>query len=349
MTEEREVVAQIRDRGYASSHAVTRELTDPLEMRRIMASQRTGKGGSRTASFGAANVLDFGVHSSGLPSVLASNSPIATFFYTLSRADRINLYRYFGRHDPFVTRAIELHSELPLSRMSIGPPKGPNHRQNREINRIYEHMVDRLSLFSLLLDVARELFLVGDVYLWHEWDEQTLEWKDIYVLPAEYLHSVLHPFNRRKELIFFARPLVDTTAIRRMTDRDLYLVAEHDIERLYQTIGAELPPELKQALQYGEAVNMNTDWRKGSYVVHLSRNRPPNEEYGQSMVERCLETLIRLENLKNAQIQSAVETCSPSTWYGLRVLVTDNSTNSVLRSIWHCWKMPTIRLSQTSK
>ena len=122
---------------------------------------------------------------------------------------------------------------------------------------------------------------------------------------------MLHPFNRRREIIFFARPLVDTAAVRRMTDRDLYLVADAEIEKLYEDLGDEVPEELKDALNYGEAVPLNTNPRKGSYVVHLSRNRPPNEEYGQSIVERCLETLLRLENLKNAQLQISSRNMNP--------------------------------------
>lgn len=293
-------VSGISDR---SSMAVARQLT---------VSARMASGGSRSASTGAGGVLDFGgPGGSSLPSVLATGSALSTFQYTLSRADRLALFRYFCRTDPFVGRAIELHSELPMSRLTVGPPKGPSPKQNREINRIYEGMCERLDLLTFLLEFAREYWLAGDVFIWHEWDEELLEWSDIYILPVEYCHAILHPFNRKRELVFFARPLVDTAAIRRITDRDLYLVADAEIERLYEALGAEVPEELKEALNYGEAVPLNTNWRKGSYCAHIPRNRPPNEEYGQSMVERCLETLLRLENLKNAQLQISSRNMNP--------------------------------------
>jgi hypothetical protein len=266
------------------------------------------KMGGRTAS----SVLDFGGPSgSSLPSILATSSPLSTFQYQLSRADRLALYRYFQRTDPFVGRAIELHSELPMSRLSIGPPKGPNLRQNKLINRIYENMTERLGIMPFLLEVSREYWSAGDIYIWHEWDDEILEWKDVYILPCEYCHSVLHPFNRKREIIFFARPLVDTAAIRRMTDRDLYLVADAEIERLYEDLGDDVPPELRDALNYGEAVPLNTNPAKGSYVLHISRNRAPNEEYGSSVIERCLETLFRLENLKNAQMNISSRNMTP--------------------------------------
>jgi hypothetical protein len=287
-------------RGVNAAAAVARELT---------VSARVAASAGRQASAG---VMDFGGSGgSSLPSVMATGSPLSTFQYTLSRADRLALFRYFSKTDPFVGRALELHSELPMSRLTIGPPKGPSPAQNREINRIYESMSERLDLLTFLLEFAREYWLTGDLYIWHEWDDEILEWSDVYILPVEFCHSVLHPFNRKQEIIFFARPLVDTASIRRITDRDLYLVADAEIERLYESLGDDVPEELKDALNYGEAVPLNTNWRKGSFCTHIARNRSPNEEYGTSIVERCLETLLRLENLKNAQLQISSRNMNP--------------------------------------
>jgi intein/homing endonuclease len=144
----------------------------------------------------------------------------------------------------------------------------------------------------------------GDVYVWMHWNEEIFEWDDVYVLPVEYLHSIIHPFNRKKEIIFFAKPLVDTAAIRRLTDRDLYMVADTDVERLYEALGDSVPEELKEALNYGEAVPLNTNWRRGSYCVHLHRNRPPNEEYGE-----CLSASTRVLSERGyLKIQDMVET-----------------------------------------
>jgi intein/homing endonuclease len=151
----------------------------------------------------------------------------------------------------------------------------------------------------------------GDVYVWCHWNEELLTIDECYVLPVEYMHSIIHPFNRKKEIVFFAKPLVDTAAIRRITDRDLYLVADTDIERLYESLGDSIPEELKEALNYGEAVPLNTNWRRGSFCIHLSRDRPPNEEYGIALIERNMDTLLRLENLKNANFQISSRNMAP--------------------------------------
>lgn len=298
----RVVMGTISETPLGSAMAIARTVTASG----IAAARAVASG--RTASAGSSGIMSMGMggvpSGAALPSVLATGSPLSVFQYTLSRADRLALYRYFSRTDPFVGRAIELHSELPLSRLSIGPPKGPSSRQNRQINRIYENMIERLGLLEFFLEIAREYWLVGDVYIWHEWNDEIKEWEEVYILPCEYCHSILHPFLRRKELIIFARPLVDTASIRRMTDRDLYMVAgDPDIQELLEEVDEDLPDGLKTLLDYGEGHPLNTDPSKGSFVYHLSRNRPPNEAYGMGIVERCLEALLRLENLKNAELQ----------------------------------------------
>jgi hypothetical protein len=185
----------------------------------------TARIASRRQAAGVASVLDFGGPSgSAIPGILATNSPVAAFLYTISRADKLSLFRYWARHDAMVGRAIELHSELPMSRITIGPPKGPSPRQNRQITRIYESMSERLDVLGLLLEVSREYWLAGDVYCWCNWSNKLQTWDDCYVLPVEFCHSLMHPFNRKKEIIFFAKPLVDTAAVRRITDRDMYMV-----------------------------------------------------------------------------------------------------------------------------
>jgi hypothetical protein len=267
--------------------------------------------GTRVAN-GSGNTLGMGATGAGIPAVLATGSPLAVFKSVLTRADKMSLFRYFNANDPFVGRAIELHSELPMSRVTITPPKGPSSRQNQEINKIYESMCERLGILQLLLEIAREYWMVGDVYIWHEWDEEALEWSNIYILPVEYSHTIVSPYVRGKEVAIFARPLVDTSTVRRMTDRDLYMNAgDIDIDALLEDAEEDLPSDLKQLLEYGEGVPLNTDPNKGSYVFHISRNRPPNEPYGQGIIERCLEPLLRLENLKNAQLQISGRNMQP--------------------------------------
>lgn len=161
----RAVVGTISETFLGKTQATARSVTDAAVSTQRMASM----GGGGRVAFGGAGVSSMGgaglPSGPGLPSVLATGSPLSVFQYTLSRADRLALYRYFARTDTYVGRAMELHSELPLSRLTIGPPKGPNVRQNREISRIYENMTERLGLLEFLLEVAREYWLVGDVYI----------------------------------------------------------------------------------------------------------------------------------------------------------------------------------------
>jgi hypothetical protein len=302
------VVGTVKDTPLAKAQAISREIGE-----QGLVSARIASSGGRVGSMGSmSSIGGMGGGTGALPGALASSSPLSVFQYVLSRSDRLALYRYFIYTDPFVGRAIDLHTELPMSRLTISPPKGPNVKQNKEINRIYENMSDRVELLEVLLEIAREYWSVGDVYIWHEWDEEIQEWANIYVLPCEYCNTIISPFSRSDEVIIFARPLVDTTAMRRLTNRDLYAVAgDPEIDDAIEEVEDELPEELRELLDYGEGKPLNTDPKKGSYCHHMARNRSPNEPYGKALLERCLETLFRSENLKNAQIQISGRNMQP--------------------------------------
>lgn len=160
--EKRVLVGTVAESYLGHSQRMARQLVEAA----IPAVRQAGSAtGVRTANMGAMSLGIGGIPAgAALPSVLATGSPLSVFQYTLARADRLAMFRYFYRTDPFVGRAVELHSELPLSRLSIGSPKGPSAKQNKEINRIYENMVRRLGLLEFLLELAREYWLVGDVF-----------------------------------------------------------------------------------------------------------------------------------------------------------------------------------------
>lgn len=310
----RTVVATIEEANMTQRAQTTLgEANKALERHQRLAS-------SRTASYGAATVATLGsagIPSGGsLPSVLAINSPLAVFLYTLSRADRINLYNYFHITDQFVGRAIELHAELPLSRLVISKPHGPSQSQNREIEVIYSEMCKRLNLLDTLLEIAREYWSIGDVFIWHQWDEEIQEWDSIYVLPPQYCHVIAHPFHAHKEFVIFARPLVDTSSVRRMTDHDIWRISgSPDFDELLSELEDEIPADLREILDYGEGQPLNTDPDNGSFVVHLSRNKKPGEAYGHGVIERCLEPLLRKENLKNSQLRISSRNMSPKYFF----------------------------------
>lgn len=83
-------------------------------------------------------------------------------------------YRHFYRHDPLVNRAIDLHSTLPISRISLRPPKGEDRAKSAYVKDFFEKMLERINLLSHLINVTREYNLVGNFFSYAQDDEDTL-------------------------------------------------------------------------------------------------------------------------------------------------------------------------------
>lgn len=298
-----------------------------------IAASRAAATGTRMALSGDVGLGTLGIGGisggASLPASLAAGSALATYQFVLSRNDRLGLYRYFSKTDPYVSRAIKLHTELPLSRMSLGAPDGPSSRENREINRIYENMIRRLGLFEFILDMRRESLITGDAFVWCTWDEDIMEFTDLYLLPTEYMHVLLHPYIRRKEIIIFARPIVGTASLRTMTDRDLFFLAgDPDIQPLLDDLDEDVPEELRSLLDYGEGHALNTDPRKGSFCFHYKLNPTSTEAYGSSMIECILESLLRSENLKNANLNITQRNMNPK-----HLIIAENASQDELDAV----------------
>ena len=121
-------------------------------------------------------------------------------------------------------------------------------------------------------------------------------------------HVKLKPHSN-EEVIVYARPLYDTELINQIHDNDIYSGVDwQSVEYLQDE--TDIPEELARA-EHGKPVRLNTDPYKGSCVFHLARNQSDNDEYGESVIERVLEALLGLENLKNAQLGISSRNMSP--------------------------------------
>ena len=79
-----------------------------------------------------------------------------------------NYYRFFYDHDPFVGQAIDLHSELPLSKLRLRKPKAKNKELAEASMRFCERWVKKIGLLHRLLEIVHDFYLVGEVFAFAE-------------------------------------------------------------------------------------------------------------------------------------------------------------------------------------
>jgi hypothetical protein len=95
---------------------------------------------------------------------------LSTDFLELPQSldEQRNFYRFFYRTDPFVGQAIDLHTELPLSKIRLGMPVAKNKEIARKALAFCEKWAKRVGLLHRLIEIIHEYNLLGEVFVFCE-------------------------------------------------------------------------------------------------------------------------------------------------------------------------------------
>lgn len=142
-------------------------------------------GGFATSGYGGNNTAMSGTTNSFSPQ-------LSTDFLELPQSlrERRELYRHYYKSDPLVGQAIDLHTELPLSKVRLAAPKPRTFPKRfkdqgdygRYILSFFERMCKRIKLFQRLITGTHHYWLDGNVFFFAE--DSTVE------VPMEVGHKV---------------------------------------------------------------------------------------------------------------------------------------------------------------
>ncbi len=85
-----------------------------------------------------------------------------------SQDEQRNYFRFFYRTDPFVGQAVDLHTELPLSKVRLGMPKAKNRDLATASLRFCEKWAKRIGLLHRLIEILHEYNLLGEAFVFCE-------------------------------------------------------------------------------------------------------------------------------------------------------------------------------------
>src|SRR5271170_1866003 len=94
--------------------------------------------------------------------------PVDALELPASRAEELRFYRLAYDRDPIVGRAIDLHTELPLSKMELSKPKCSSEEYADYVFDEYQRVVQTTKLFQLLIDAVREYWTIGETFIFVE-------------------------------------------------------------------------------------------------------------------------------------------------------------------------------------
>lgn len=251
--------------------------------------------------------------------------------------ERRAFYRFFYNTNEYIGRAVDIHTSLPLSKLRLTPPKGKNKHQNQYVFKFFQDMCDEMKLFKTLIEITHDYVLMGNAFLFCEEDEWTdglgpeeaarkkeearqrsnflkdkydiidrnplfKGWKKILVLPPDQV--------RVRKL-----PLTDDVAIEFMPDAETrkFLTSDFPVDPNDPTskVRENISQDLREKVRQSGVIPMDTDPYSGSHVYHLARKKSQYEPLGVSVVERCVNTLVLMDKIRQAQTSIASRHMTP--------------------------------------
>ena len=268
---------------------------------------------------------------------------LSTDFLELPQSlhEQWNYYRFFYRSEPFVGQAIDLHTELPLSKIRIGVPKCKNREVALAANRFCEKWARKIGLLPRLISIVHERNLIGEVFIWCE--DNTPE------MPPEVRAQKVNSINEKGETVeawvdyndaderafkWMKKNYKGWSSIRVLPPEQVRMESfNFTDERLIELIpdsktkdvierakagdaGARrvvesMPAEVVQAVVEGNYIPLNTDPDAGSFVYYLANRKSDYEPRGRSLLERCIRALVYRDKLRQAQTSIASRHMTP--------------------------------------
>jgi hypothetical protein len=258
-----------------------------------------------------------------------------------SQDEQRNYFRFFYRTDPFVGQAVDLHTELPLSKIRLGMPKSKNREMAWASLRFCEKWARRVGLLHRLIEILHEYNLLGEVFVFcednnpdmpkevtHKKRNQLTPDGEIEVLWDRYEDAddrayvwmkknykgwtgirVLPPEQVHMESF----PFTDQKIIELIPDSKTKNVVERasvqDPEAM--RIVESMPEDVVDAIREGRNIPLNSDAEKGSFVYYMARKKSQYEPRGHSMLERCLRILVYRDKLRQANTSIASRHMTP--------------------------------------
>lgn len=297
-------------------------------------------GGGASAGFGG-NAGPGAVNSSAAGNFYSPE--LSTDFLELPQSlnEQWNYYRFFYNNEPFVGQAIDLHTELPLSKVRLARPKAKDKDLAERSLRFCEKWVERIGLLQRLLEIVHDYFLIGEVFIFcedanpempreirekvvrkvesdgtltEEWverdeaDESTIKW-----LKENYKGLTNIRILPPEQVHVQTFPFTDEVLVELIPDaktRHVLEMAEQG-DRHAQRVVNSMDPVVVDALRRGDNIPLSTDPDGGSFVHYMANKKSQYEPRGHSILQRCLRTLVYFDKLRQAQTSIASRHMTP--------------------------------------
>jgi hypothetical protein len=234
-----------------------------------------------------------------------------TLYWPVTLAEKYSWYRYWARTDAYIGRGLELLSDLPMSKLTLSMPKMEDTNLQKEIHDFFEYQIEVLNLFELCQNILWEMNMIGNVYIFHEWDDKKKMWTRAVMLPPEEVYVFQYPFSENKRVEY--RPLRLVGMIKSGQFGDPVAAPQGDCDRsdINRKIVENMPKEMVEMVEKEGCIVMDSDPMTGSFVHHIARRRSPYMDLGASVLERVLVPMLQKEHYRYTQLSLASRNMTP--------------------------------------
>lgn len=268
---------------------------------------------------------------------------LSTDFLELPQSldEQRNYYRFFYKTDPFVGQAIDLHTELPLSKVRLGIPLAKDRNIAEQSLNFCNKWSKKIQLLQKLIYLVHDFNLIGEVNIFVEDDspdipddllyetryvltedgnaeEQKIEKENAQELLIEWTKknfqgwsdmTVLPPEQIHVE----AFPFTKERIVELIPDSKTKSVVERATQNDPQAkrIVDSMPKLVVENIKEGKNIPLNTDPDAGSFLYTMSRKKSQYEPRGHSILERCIRVLVYRDKLRQAQTSIASRHMTP--------------------------------------
>jgi len=347
------VVARVPRRPGVQVGKPRRVVTSAMRSKYGFGCSTGGGGGSGGGFFSGGGFGNIGGTTSGSGGNFYSPEMSTDFLEIAQSLDEMRQYfRFFYDNDAFVGQALDVHTEIPLSKIRLGLPKAKNAELSQRAKRFCDKWQKRVrgggasglpGLMSRLLEIVHEYHKIGEVFIWVEdpspdepedlrfeirrtvgkdgkTSEEKVERADADERHLKWLRKNYKGWTKidifpPEQIQVETFPFSDEVLIQLVIDsksKSIVNQAQTGDEEAIRIVEG-MPPEIVEAILNGESkVTLNTDPERGSFVAYLARKRSPYEKRGRSILQRCLRTLVYRDKLRQAQTSIASRNMTPT-------------------------------------
>lgn len=247
------------------------------------------------------------------------NGGILYFPSTLKQ--KFEFYRFFYRFDPYVKAAVDLNTDLPMSRLQLRMPKMHDKKLKKRIEKYYQTMIDDIKLFDKLHSMLFENNILGNCIVFVEYDETKKCWSKMTILPPEQVNVANYPMSDIKRIQYRPERL-KSIILKYDMPLDSYeeyteyvkSLPEED-QSILQDVSYEF---IKQLVQNNGTLTFDTDpysgdgnEKIGSFAFHFTTKRHEYQDWGVSPLECILIPLLQKTHYQYTQLSLASRNMTP--------------------------------------